>query len=359
MLKNILLGEAKMNKSIDIIVPVWNGSQYIADFIDKLLNQSYKNFKVYFVDDGSDDNSLELLQQYQNLWPDKIFVLHNSKKSGQGIARDCALNSGYLNGDYIIFLDIDDYPEHNFLEVMVNTAEHYQVDVVMCGFECFDDTTGKIISVQMIHNPENVITDISEYIDIAYMNPAVWNKLYRREVIEKYRFGKVEKVEDGLFLLRILPNIHSIKFINKVLYHYRISNNSSQARVSSAKFEICWHYYKDMSSCYSDHTDIYKNYVTIFELMTFIKCGIGLTHRVAFKDMKHLNYYASYSKKMLDELVPGWRKNRHLLMRYWRERSIKANMVALCASLYRFNLFGMFIVIYWIYKKVCGKDVRW
>lgn len=348
-----------MNKSVDVIVPVWNGGRYIENFMTKMLSQSYDNFKLYFVDDGSDDNTLELLNKYQDLHPDRIFVLHNSSKSGQGYARDCALNSGYMKGDYIIFLDIDDYPEQNFLEAMVNTAEYYRVDMVMCGFECFDDSTGNVISVQMMDNPDDIITDISNYADIAYMNPAVWNKLYRREVIGECRFGKVVKVEDGLFLLRILPNIRSIKFINEVLYHYRISDNSSQARVSSAKFEICWNYYRDMASDYYAHLDVYGDYIRTLELFTFVKCGIGLTHRVAFKDMKHLNYYASYSKKMLDQLVPEWKKNRCLLMRHWKERTLKANAVSFCAFLYRFNLFGIFIIIYWLYKKICDKEVRW
>lgn len=348
-----------MNKVIDIIVPVWNGSRYIAGFIDKIINQSYTYFKLYFVDDGSDDDTLDILLKYQGMYPDKILVMHIEHKSGQGLARDYALNSGDIIDDYIIFLDIDDYPEPDFLERMVNAAEQYRVDMVVCGFECFDDITGKTINVQMIHNPERVITNISEYVDIAYMNPAVWNKLYRREIIEKYRFGNIRKVEDGLFLLRILPAIRSIKFINKVLYHYRIGTESSQARVSSKNFEECWNYYKDMKMHYVEYWNIYERYISIFEMMTFIKCGIGLTHRVAFKDMKHLKYYISYSKRMLDDIVPEWKENRYLLIRYWRERNFKANIVAVCAWLYRYDFFDVFLVAYWFYKRIFRKDIRW
>lgn len=348
-----------MNKTIDIIIPVWNGGRYIKNFITKLLNQTYGNFKMYFVYDESSDNSLELLEKYQRIHPKKIFVLYSPEKRGLGAARDYALDSGLINGDYIIFLDIDDYPENIFLEKMLYIAEQYQVDMVMCGFECFDDVTGNIICTQMIDNPEHVITDINHYTDIAYMNPAVWNKLYRREVVEKYRFGRAKAVEDGLFILKILPNIHSIKFINEVLYHYRISSTSEQAVVSVEKYKECWNYYKDMSSYYNSNLDTYRDFFEIFELLTFVKCGLGLTHRIAFKDKKHMSTYTSYSKQMLDELVPGWRKNKCLLLRYWRNRNMKANAVAFCAFLYRYNLFSLFIMFYFVYKKVFGKDVRW
>lgn len=348
-----------MNKTIDIIIPVWNGGRYIKNFITKLLNQTYENFKMYFVYDESSDNSLELLEKYQSIYPEKVFVFHSPEKRGLGAARDYALDSGFIHGDYIIFLDIDDYPEKKFLEKMLYTAEKYQVDMVMCGFECFDNETGNVICTQMIDNPEYVITDISHYTDIAYMNPAVWNKLYKREVVEKYRFGRAKAAEDGLFVLKILPSIHSIKFINEVLYHYRVSNTSEQAIVSVEKYKECWNYYKDMSSYYNSHLDAYGEFFEIFELLTFVKCGLGITHRIAFKDKKHMNVYASYSKRMLDELVPGWRKNKCLLLRYWRGRNMKSNAVAFCAFLYRCNLFSLFIMLYFVYKKVFGKDIRW
>lgn len=348
-----------MDKMVDIIIPVWNGGRYIENFIMKLLNQTYGNFKMYFVYDESDDDSLELLEKYQNGHPDKVYVLYSPQRRGLGAARDYALDSGLINGDYLIFLDIDDYPESNFLEVMVSTAEQYQVDMVMCGFECFDDETGNAVCVQMTDNPEYVITDISHYTDIAYMNPAVWNKLYKREAITGYRFGTARAAEDGLFILKILPDIHSIKFVNTILYHYRISAMSEQSVVSVEKYKECWGYYRDLLLYYNSHLDTYRNYFEIFELLTFVKCGLGLTHRIAFKDMKHMNEYISYSKQMLDELTPGWRKNKCLLLKYWHRRKLKANAVALCAFLYRCNLFGLFIITYFLYKRLSGKDVRW
>lgn len=348
-----------MNDIVDIIVPVWNGEKYIEFFISKLLEQTYQNFIIYFVYDESQDNTLKILEKYQKKLEEKIVILHSPVKCGQGAARDLAVDSGMINGDYVIFLDADDYPEKDFLETMIYNAKKYDVDMVMCGFDCFDDESGKVVSVQMIHNKKVLITDISEYKEIAYVNPAVWNKLYRREVIEQVRFGRAKSMEDGIYIAKVLPYIKSIKIINEVLYHYRVSANSAQARITAGEFQERWNYYVELARDYTEQADKYAPYKEIFELLTFVKCAIGLTYRTSFLDMRHRRYYITYSRHMLDKLAPGWKKNRELQVRYFYERNLKSNAVAVCSLLYKLRLFELFILIYYFYIKIMKKEVRW
>lgn len=348
-----------MDGWIDIIVPVWNGALYLEKFIDGIMEQTYQKFILHFVYDMSKDNTLEILTRYQRNYKEKINILYSPQKCGQGAARDFAVDSGVICGDYVIFLDADDYPEKNFLEKMVDSARTYHVDMVMCGFDCFEDGTGKTISVQMTNNERDLILDVKEYRKIAFVNPAVWNKLYRREVIEKVRFGKARSMEDGLYIAKILPYVHSIKIINEVLYHYRVSNNSAQARIAVSEFKERWNYYVEMAREYETKNEIYAPYVDIFELITFVKCAIGLTYRTVFLDMKNKQLYINYSREMLDKLVPGWRVNKELQVRYFFKRNMKANAVAVCALLYKIHCFGLFISIYYLYTKLFHREVRW
>jgi glycosyltransferase involved in cell wall biosynthesis len=348
-----------MKKKIDVIIPVWNSGQYIGSFIDGMLSQTYQDFHMYFVYDSSKDNTLSIIRSYQCGNEGRITILYSEKRCGQGAARDLVMDRMQLQGDYVIFLDADDYPEKNFLEKMVETAERYQVDLVMCGFNCFEDETGKIISTQMVDNTDAVISDLTHYVDIAYMNPAVWNKLYRREVAEKVRFGKVKSMEDGLYIAKILPYVRSIKIINEVLYHYRVSVASAQARMTADEFEERWSYYTEMAKYYGENQAVYAGYRELFEVMAFVKCAIGLTYRTALKDMRNLHYYISYSKKMLNDITPQWKENKSLQMRYCFQRPMKANAVACCAFLYKINFFSLFIIAYWLYQNLVHKEVRW
>ena len=347
------------NPTIDIITPIWNGGRWVGQYMHNLLSQTYQNYKIFFVDDQSTDGTYEVLKETEKKYPDKVIVLQVPVNGGQGKARDFALDSGLVTADYLLCLDIDDIQEPEFLETLIRTAVEYDVDMVMCGLDCFDDKTGQVISTQLTTCPEEVVRNIKDFHEIAYMNPAVWNKLYRREVIKDYRYGNAKDVEDGIYLMRVLPSIKSIKFVNKVLFHYRIGNQSALARLTGEKFKDRWSYYTELSAYINSHSEIYKDYMDIFELQTFIKCGMGLTHRVAFKDMKHMNRYVKYSKKKLDELIPGWRKNRYLQIRNTFGSDIKEKAVAVCALLYKINCFEVFIVLYWLYKKMSKKDIRW
>lgn len=345
--------------SIDIITPVWNGEKWIDQYIKNLFSQTYQNFKIFFANDQSTDNTLEILQSYEKRYPEKIKVLTVPQNGGQGKARDYVLDSGLLEGEYLLCLDIDDIQEPVFLEAMVKTAIKYKVDLVMCGLDCFDDKTGRVINTQMTSCPEKVVYDVKNFHDIAYMNPAVWNKLYRREAVQNYRYGKARDVEDGIYLMRVLPSIRSIKFVNKILFHYRVGGQSALARLTGDKFRDRWSYYEELSEWIYAHIDGYKEYLDIFRLQIFIKCGIGLTHRVAFKDMRHMHKYVKYSKEKLNELAPGWKKDRHLLVKYNLFGNFKKFAVAFCALLYKLNCFELFIITYWLYRKLCRKEMRW
>lgn len=347
------------NGLVDIIVPVWNSDRYVSDFFGYMDRQTYKNFSIHFVYDESSDNTLEELIRHKEKSSISVEILIHPNRCGQGLARNYALDNAALEGEYIIFLDIDDYPEDDFLETMVNTIIDYKTDVVICGFEAFDDNTGKVINRQMINCPEEVITDFRNYPEIAYMNFCVWNKMYRKEILRDARFTFAKDTEDIIFFTKLLPYINSAKFINRVLYHYRISSFSAQSRVTPDKFKQVWRDIGEVAEHYKENPETYKGYDEILELIIFIKYGIGLTQRIALKDLIHSVSYSKYSKKKMDRYSPGWRGNSRLSIHKLRDRRIQALVVAVCADLYKINMFPLFLYTYALYKKIAIKDMRW
>ncbi len=343
---------------VEIVVPVWNSGKNIHDFIEGIINQTYKNFLVIIVYDDSTDDTLQQLEQYKEKYPGKIIVLLSPIRKGLGHARDFALESGILKGKYIIFLDSDDCVEACFLEKMVKTAEDNMADLVICGLDCFDDKTGRTISTQLINIKYTIIDNVKEFYSIAYINPAVWNKLYLRESIKDIRFGNLRSMEDAIYFVKVLPYIHKIVFVKEVLYHYRVSEYSLQGQIKASEFKIRWGYYNDLYKYLINHSNVYSDYMIIYELIAFKLCAIGLTYRTACIDKKNMFKYCAYSKSMLDQIVPGWRRNPMLSFRSFMKKTMKENAISFCALLYKANAFPLFVYSYLLFKRITGKEVR-
>ena len=344
--------------AISIIVPVYNSAKYLPEFFSKLEEQTFQNFKVYIVYDESKDDSLDKINAQINAKPDKYELLVSPKKEGVGAARDYALNSGKIDGDYILFLDPDDYPENIFLERLYQKAVETGADVIACGFERFEDKSNKVLCTEMVHNPEYVVTDIIDFDLFAYMNPVVWDKLYRRDAIEGLRFTKVKRAEDVFWLMRMIPRIKSIAFINEVLYHYRVRNDSLLNTIGKKEyFEAIDGFVKVGKEI--QEKKIQDEYVELLNAIAFFRCGIGITYRSAINDIKNTKQYIKKSKQVLDECYPGWDKNKFLKLRICQKHGIKGIAIWVCNILYKINFFQIYIYLYYFFQKRFKIEIKW
>ena len=348
-----------MNEKISIIVPVYNTEPYLEDFFSRMVKQTFQRFKAYLVYDVSSDKSLDILKKYEKIDPEHYEILYSPKKDGLGAARDFALNSGRIQGDYILFLDPDDYPELNFLERLYNEATSSGADITICGFERFDDETGEVLCTEMVNNPTGLITDIANFDLLAYMNPVVWDKLYKRELVENLRFTNIKRTEDVFWLMRMIPHIKSIKCINESLYHYRVREDSLLNSINKKA-------YKEVTDNFCLVSEELRNkygsdfpYKDVIELIGFSRCGIGITYRAGMNDLKNSKQYAKHSRDILDEFFPGWRQNKFLTFSSCLKHGIKGIGIWGCYVLYKMNRFDMYIRMYTWFKKVFKKEVKW
>lgn len=199
-------------KKISIIIPCYNSQKYLNRCVDSVLNQTYKNFELILVDDGSTDNTNEILKAYAK--KDQRVVHLTKANSGVGATRNFGIK--HATGDYIQFLDSDDDMKPNMLERMMQTSKKTNADIVVCQFEhcCF-----KQFLKPGTYNMKREKDFENFYLDFFSFN-VPWNKLFKREVITEMYDENLKIFEDGLFVLQNLKNVKKLVVIGDVLHNY-------------------------------------------------------------------------------------------------------------------------------------------
>lgn len=184
---------------VSIIIPVYNAQEYLDDCIKSVLGQTYKNFEVILIDDGSLDKSLKICNGYSE-WDNRIIVIHK-ENGGVSSARNMGLD--VAKGDYILFVDSDDYIAEDYIESHIN----FDADVVVSGTE----KSGAYLKNEILKNEGEFV---------GFGGP--WKKLYKKELISNTRFREEIKIgEDIIFNLEILKKTENIYYITYDGYHIR------------------------------------------------------------------------------------------------------------------------------------------
>ncbi len=226
------------NKKVSIIVPVYNAENYLKQCLDSIVNQTYKNIEIICINDASTDNSLSILKEYEE--NDKRIKILSGEHIGAGKARNLGIENS--NGDYLLFLDCDDFFELNMVEEMLNKIINENSDIAICESIVFDNVSGDIIKLNnglSQHfttspiNPQNYPEDLFTYID-----GCAWNKMFKATMVKENAvfFEDLTSCNDVTFTYTMLALAKSISIINKQLVHYRTNqkNNISANRGDKA-----------------------------------------------------------------------------------------------------------------------------
>lgn len=232
----------KINESkISIIVPVYNVAEYIPKCLDSLINQTYKNLEIICVNDGSKDNSLEILNEYKQ--KDKRIKVIDKENGGVSSARNVGLKAS--KGDYITFVDSDDYLDLNVYEKSINRINEENADVLF--YTCLCEPSGHKVPLEY-----TTFTDPFYVLEHKCNNCAVWNKIFKREHIIDNNILFAEDVsygEDALFLSMVLPHTKAITTLPQVCYHYvsretSIENTYTNEKRLQSAINRCRHFTK-------------------------------------------------------------------------------------------------------------------
>lgn len=204
---------------ISIIVPVYNVEKYLHKCLDSILAQTFKEFEVILVDDGSSDNSGKICDEYAKK-DSRVKVFHK-ENAGVSSARNLGLKEA--SGEWIVFIDSDDYISKDFLECDYSTT----ADVIQKSYDIINEDSG----LSTLHKVTNKIIEDKEEFYRFYVRKrtnALWDKIIRRELIKNITFNENVKIgEDFLFFLEIIKNIKQYLFDDKGIYHYIIHSNSA------------------------------------------------------------------------------------------------------------------------------------
>lgn len=210
-----------MEKIISVIVPIYNSEKYLGKCIDSLINQSYKNFELLLIDDGSKDDSLSICNKYAAL--DSRVKVHHKENEGIAKTRNYGLQAA--SGEYITFVDSDDYVDPNFLKLLLEAIEINHCELSICSFVRFTDDG-------IIHNAveKSRVVDRSDlellFFTDSSIGKANWNKLYKAKLVNDLKFPDICLGEDYVFNFEYLKKVKKVAIVNDELYYYRITPSS-------------------------------------------------------------------------------------------------------------------------------------
>lgn len=213
-------------EKISIIVPIYNAEKKLQRCIESILNQSYKNLEIILVNDGSNDNSINICEQYK-LKDNRIIVI-DKENAGVSAARNSGLD--IATGKYVQFVDSDDYIKTNMCEHLINTISKNDADVVICGYDKVrkGKIKSKFIEDTTVSEMHSFRDTFNKVFKGALFN-VPWNKLYKREKINNYFKKNLSIGEDLLFNLKYFSNCNKFEVTKKCLYCYDVSQQESLA----------------------------------------------------------------------------------------------------------------------------------
>lgn len=199
---------------VSIIIPVYNVEKYLARCLDSIMSQEYDDFEVLCVNDCTPDSSGKILEEYKKRYPDKVKVLENTENIGQGRSRMNGLH--HSTGQYVIFIDSDDYVKPDYIKTLVDAIEKEQCELVIGGY--VRDIDGKYQDYPI----KDSIWSVATY-------PVSCGKIFlRRFLIDNdIHFTHVRQGEDVFFTLNVFYYVKSYKIIDYCGYYYYLNRNST------------------------------------------------------------------------------------------------------------------------------------
>ncbi|MBR6572821.1 MAG: glycosyltransferase family 2 protein [Clostridia bacterium] len=218
-------------KIVSVIVPIYGVEKYLDKCVESIVNQTYKNLEIILVDDGSPDNCPTMCDEWAKR-DDRIKVIHK-ENGGQASARNKALD--VMSGDYVFFVDSDDYILEETIETMLYYTKKNNADICVCsyiidnGIKC---AKAPAVKEKTICHTEELM---GLYFKTPFINTVVWNKLYAADIFDELRFAEVRAKEDVMLMHEILHKSKTAIIIPDRLYVFRVRIGSTENSKFSEK----------------------------------------------------------------------------------------------------------------------------
>lgn len=299
---------------VSLIVPIYNSSKYLNKCIDSLINQSFKDIEIILINDGSTDESEKIIKKFN----DKRIKYISKKNEGIGKTRNRGIKEA--TGEYIAFVDSDDYLNEHFCEYMYKKASTDSCDLVICNF--FEDR-GNLYGIKFTDFEDTSLKENPKLINNINLGPC--NKLYSLKLLKNNNiyFEENLKYEDAPFVVKALKYANKIGKINDYLTYYVIHENSETTTRDKRMFDIliiCEIIIKELNQ------DIYHD--VLINLIVMILLDYSSQQRYVKNNLQRIKFI-NKSFKILNNLDKNWRKCDYVKKINTCSRMIKTNRILL------------------------------
>ena len=295
-------------KTISVIIPAYNVEKYIRRCMDSLVNQTYEKLEVIVVNDSSTDRTGDIIAEYAERFPEKVFQYNQKKNAGQAAARNFGLTKA--TGDYIGFVDSDDFVSTDMYELLYREAEQTGCDLVTCGYYGCDVATGMIKGYQMGYKGE-FNQSIYENPKILRVNsPYPWNKLYSRELLDRagFQFPEGMIFEDLCAVLPLFLDAKKVGRVHAKLYYYMKGRKGGTLSTYDERHGQIIDVLQIVNDVYRHRGEFEHFYDTLL--------FFNIRHIFArFDEMEHYRNHSfrkEFSERafaLLDAYFPGWQES--------------------------------------------------
>ena len=359
ILYNLVGGKMKSKniekKKLSIIVPCYKVEKYLPRCLDSLVNQTLNDIEIICINDGSPDNCLNILKDYKKKFPDKIVIID---KKNEGVWKGRMDGVKKATGEFIGFVDSDDYVALDYAEKLYKNAKKKKADISVCGFDRIDLDTMKRYSREMCKPETKEIIIEQNPGALLEMNGAPWNKIYKAELLKNmYQMKNVPKVlDDMMFLQLIYINAKKIVFIPDSLVYYMVRKDSI---INTVKKELLDSTYKAMVEVRNLYKKQRPELLDYVDANAFLHIGVSLMYRVS--EDKTLNFKKALkeNEQFLNSNFPNWKGTKYTKLSYViknKGTNFKLWIVKFC---YNLGLFRLFISLYKFMIKTFGVDIKW
>ena len=249
---------------LSVIVPVYNGEGYIKKCLISLVSQTYLNLEIIVVNDGSTDDTLEIVNKLKEEYQQKEIIIINKINEGLPQARKTGVEAA--SGEYIGFVDADDWIESNYFEDLMRAAENNNAEMICAGFS--QDFSNSYLQYK---NPSGVkIIDSEEAVKLLHERKGVyqyaWNKIYKKDILEQVNFPQKNLIgEDYAIVSQILQIVNNVGLVNNSGYHYVVLSDSMSHTGYNDLFENGIKMYQKrriaMLNSFPQHKNVINNFM--------------------------------------------------------------------------------------------------
>lgn len=283
---------------ISVIIPCYNLAGYTKRCIDSVLSQTHQNLEVIAIDDGSSDQTPEILAGYAAKDPRVVFI--RQENAGAGAAANLGIE--IARGDFLAFVDNDDWIEHDMYEKLQQALVSNHADMAICNFNlvyereihhCYSPMRSETVNLK-----EDVYSYFCRFCACPKPNNYMWTKLYKADIVKnsKVRYEDFCMGADTLFYFKLLPEMERVTFIEDGLYNYVQRNDSSVYTMAKRR---------NIAQVYADGFDALAEYYSLKGLTDF--CRVLPLH--AFTRLRSIFFYSRLAGLKDDEIIANLEKS--------------------------------------------------